>query len=218
MEFLIVAPLYLLMFGFLLLINDMVRLKNKVQMLDSFVTLVGTHRDMRGENDSIAKQVDKIWGTFMPESVKVPLMIANEYQSSEGKTLSNKWNAVYAGRVDAEYHLPTHINSLLSVQRIVFGDKKTTAPLQVYRFYANPQTGAFPSENECRFHVIQRHWTSGSGEKGYDRSADAYKLISNKIMSNVLQDGWLFADEVQGVSSEEGNDASYERQLADYGE
>ena len=219
MEFLIVAPLYLLMFGGLLLSNDMLRLKNKVQMLDAYVTVVGTHRNMRDQGDAVAQSVDKMRGGFMPESVTIPMMLANEYQSSQGKTLSNKWNAVYAGRVDAEYRLPAHINSLLSVQRVVFGDENYPAPPQVYRFYADPKTGAFPSENECRFHVIQRHWTSNGGDKAYDRQADASQLVCDKIMANVLQDGWLFAEEVQGVSSSgEGNDATYQQQLAEYAE
>jgi hypothetical protein len=48
--------------------------------------------------------------------------------------------------------------------------------------------------------------------------ADAYKLVCDQIMSNVLQDGWLFAEEVQGVTSTSGNDATYSQQLADYAE
>jgi hypothetical protein len=217
-EFLIVAPLYLLLLGGLLLCNDMMRLKLKIQTLDCLVTLTGTHRLMRGDGDKLAAQVNKTWGDFMPKSVKTPLMLANEYQSSEGKTLSNKWNAVYAGRVDAEYHLPTMINALLSVQRIVFGDENYPEHPQVFRFYADSKTGQFPPENVCRFHTIQRHWTTGGGDADYDRMADAYKLVCDQIMSNVLQDGWLFAEEVQGVTSASGNDATYSQQLADYAE
>ncbi len=217
-EFLIVAPLYLLLLGGLLLSHDMLRVKNKILMLDEFITVTGTHRYMRDNTDAISTKATSIWGDFMPNSVKTPLMIANEYESNEGKSLANTWNAVYAGRVDVEYNLPTHINSLLSVQRIVFGDANTPPPPQSFRFYADPKTGQFPSERECRFHVIQRHWTSKSGKKGFDRAADAYKLVSDGIMSNVLKDSWLFAEEVQGTSSVEGNDSTYTQQLAEYAE
>ncbi|MBR0458898.1 MAG: hypothetical protein IJJ26_06650 [Victivallales bacterium] len=211
------APLYLLLFGGLLLSHDLIRIKNKILMLDGFVTVTGTQRFMRSSGDGIVKQVNKTWGDFMPKAVSTPLMIANEYETSQGKNLSNKWNAVYAGRVDVEYKLPSHINSLLSVQRIVFGDENSPAPIQKYRFFADPKTGSFPVENECRFHIIQRHWGPG-GDSGYDRAADAYKLIGSKIMTNVLQDGWLFADNVQGVETTEGNDATYKQQLAQYAE
>ena len=217
-EFLIVAPLYLVLFGALLLSHDMLRVKNKILMLDEFVTVVGTQRLMRGKSDEISKKVLSTWGDFMPGSVATPLMIANEYESSEGKSLGNNWNAVYAGRVDVEYLLPTHINSLLSVQRIVFGDENTPAPPQSYRFYADPKTGQFPSERECRFHVIQRHWTGKSGKKEFNRTADAAKLIGDRIMSNVLQDPWLFAEDTQSASSVESNDSTYKQQLAKYAE
>ena len=188
-------------------------------MLDVFVTVVGTQRLMRGKGDEISKKVLSTWGDFMPGSVKTPLMIANEYESSEGKSLGNNWNAVYAGRVDVEYKLPQHIYSLLSVQRIVFGDEKTPAPPSSYRFYADPKSGQFPSERECRFHIIQRHWTQEAGKKEFNRMAEASKLIGDKIMSNVLQDPWLFAENTQAVSSSsEGNDSTYKQQLMKYAE
>ena len=217
-EFLIVAPLYLIMLGGLLLSNDMLRIKNKILMLDSFITVTGTHRYMRSDGNAITKQVNGVWGDFMPKSINAPLMLANEYVSNNGKNLSNNWNAVYAGRIDVEYTLPWLVTSLMSVQRIVFGDKKYSAVPQSFRFYADPGTGAFPGENECRFHVIQRHWTGKGGDKEYNRIESAAKLISNGIMTNVLQDAWLFAENVQGTSSVEGNDATYKQQLAKYAE
>ena len=51
-EFLIVAPIYLLLFGGMLLMCDMVMLKNKIAMLDQFITVGGTHRLMLGNNES----------------------------------------------------------------------------------------------------------------------------------------------------------------------
>ena len=218
-EFLIVAPLYLLLFGGLLLSNDMVRLKNKIAMVDVFVTMTGTHRFV-GEEEApkITEQVSHVWGDFMPGSVNSPLMIANEYQSSDGHTLSNRWNAVYAGRVDAEYRLPWMINSLLSVQRVVFGDKNYAKHPQVYRMYADPKTGEFPPENECRFHVIQRHWTTKASQKGFNRGADAYKLVGDGILNNVMGDAWLFTKSTLAAEETEGNDSTYKQQLAKYGE
>ena len=88
-EFLIVAPLYLLLMGGLLLSNDMLRVKNKILMVDDFVTVTGTHRMMRDSGDAITKHVNGVWGDFQPETVDVPLMIANEYQSNNGKKLVN---------------------------------------------------------------------------------------------------------------------------------
>lgn len=218
-EFLIVAPLYLVLFGGLLLSHDMLRVKNKILILDDFVTVTGTQRFMRSKGDAITAHVTNLWKDFMPSTVTTPLMIANEYESSEGKSLGNNWNAVYAGRVDVEYKLPQHIYSLLSVQRIVFGDEKTPMPPSSYRFYADPKTGQFPSERECRFHVIQRHWTQEAGKKEFNRMADAAKLIGDKIMSNVIQDPWLFAEDTQAVSSSsESNDSTYKQQLTKYAE
>ena len=215
-EFLIVAPIYLMLFGALLMSHDMLRVKNKILMLDDFVTIVGTHRLMGGNDEAITTKVKSTWGDFMPSSVRTPLMIANQYESSEGKSLANNWNAVYAGRVDVEYTLPTHVYSLLSMQRVLFGSEKDPWPPKSFRFYADPKTGEFPSERECRFHIIQRHWTAQNSKKGYDRTADAYKLIGDGIMSNVLKDAWLFTEEVQGASEVEGNDSTYKQQLAKY--
>ncbi len=217
-EFLIVAPLYMLLLGGLLMSHDMVRVKNKILMLDDFVTVVGTYRLKSGNDEAITTKVKSTWGDFMPGSVTTPLMIANQYESSEGKSLSNNWNAVYAGRVDVEYTLPTHVYSLLSMQRVLFGGEKDPWPPKSFRFYADPKTGEFPSERECRFHVIQRHWTSKNSKKGYDRAAEAYKLIGDQIMSNVLKDSWLFAQDVQSASEVEGNDSTYKQQLAKYAE
>lgn len=217
-EFLLVAPLYLLLFGFLMLSNDLLRVKNKILMLDDFVTVTGTHRFMRESGDSITKHVNRIWGDFLPKSVNVPLMIANEYENSQGKQLVNGWNAVYAGRVDVEYKLPSIFNSMLSVQRVVFGDKDTPAPPQSFRFYANPQTGEFPSENDCRFHVIQRYWSRGTGDKKLNRGVYARVLVQGGIMANVLEDSWLFADQVKSTSTSTGEDESkpYEQMLLNY--
>ena len=216
-EFLLVAPMYLVLFGGLLLSHDMLRVKNKILMLDEFVTVTGTHRLLRDSGAEITKQVTKTWGDFMPKSVSTPLMIANQYESSEGKHLANNWNAVYAGRVDVEYKVPENVHALLSIQRIVFGDKDTPPAPTSFKFFADAKTGQFPDERECRFHVIQRHWTPG-GKMEYDRSAEASKLISNGVMSNVLKDPWLFTKSAQGVSSVQGNDANYKQQLAKYAE
>lgn len=218
-EFLLVAPLYLLLLGGLLLSNDMIRLKNKVAMVDMFVTMTGTNR-LVGETEAaeITKEVGHVWGDFMPGSINSPLMIANEYQSSDGHTLSNRWNAVYAGRVDTEYRLPWMINSLLSVQRVVFGDEKYEKTPQVYRMYADPKTGEFPPENECRFHVIQRHWSPKGSKKGFNRGADAYKLLGDGIFSNVVGDAWLFTESTLSTGDSESNDSTYTQQLAQYGE
>ena len=217
-EFLIVAPLYFVLFGGLLLSHDMLRVKNKILILDDFVTVTGTQRFMRGKGDAITTHVTNLWKDFMPSSIKTPLMIANEYESSEGKNLANNWNAVYAGRVDVEYKLPTYVYSLLSVQRIVFGDQNTPAPPSSFRFFADPKTGEFPNERECRFHIIQRHWTPDTGKNGFNRDVKASKLIGDSIMTNVLQDAWLFSESAQGVSSVEGNDSTYKQQLAEYAE
>ena len=217
-EFLIVAPLYLLLMGGLLLSHDMLRVKNKILMVDDFVTVTGTHRMMRDSGDAITKHVNGVWGDFQPQTVNVPLMIANEYQSNNGKKLVNKWNAVYAGRVDVEYKLPYLIHSMLSMQRIIFGDESWPEQPTSFRFYADPKTGAFPAENDCRYHVIQRHWVQG-GDKKFDRSQSAEKLVTNGVMANVLQDQWLFTDEVKGVStSGDENASSYKQQLAEYAE
>ncbi|MBR4222503.1 MAG: hypothetical protein IKR81_15190 [Victivallales bacterium] len=217
-EFLIVAPLYLVLFGALLLSHDMLRVKNKILMLDNFVTIAGTHRLMRGNDEAISTKVKSSWGDFMPGSVRTPLMIANQYESSEGKSLGNNWNAVYAGRVDVEYKLPASVYSLLSVQRVVFGGENDPWPPKSFRFYSDPQSGEFPSERECRFHVIQRHWTSKNSKKGYDRTAESHKLIGEQIMSNVLKDSWLFAQDVQGTAEVESNDSTYKQQLTKYAE
>lgn len=218
-EFLLVAPLYLMLLGGLLLSSDMIRLKNKVAMVDMFVTMTGTNR-LVGEEEgkAITEQVKHVWGDFMPGSINAPMMIANEYQSNDGHTLTNRWNAVYAGRVDAEYRLPWLINSLLSVQRVVFGDKNYAKTPQVYRMYADPKTGEFPPENECRFHVIQRHWSAKGAQKGFNRGADAYKLLGDGIFSNVIGDAWLFTKSTLSASEVEGNDSTYKQQLAKYGE
>lgn len=218
-EFLLVAPLYLMLLGGLLMSNDMVRLKNKVAMVDMFVTMTGTNRHVgEAEANAITEEVNNIWGDFLPGSINCPLMIANEYQSSDGSTLANRWNSVYAGRVDTEYRLPSLINALLSLQRVIFGDEKYGKQVQYFRMYADPVTGDFPPENECRFQVIQRHWTSKGAEKGFDRGADAYKLIGDGILSNVTSDAWLFTKSTLSTSEVEGNDSTYKTQLLKYGE
>mgnify|MGYP001194512469 CR=1 FL=1 len=219
-EFLIVAPLYLLLLGGLLLSNDMLRLKNKVNMVDAFVTVTGTSRFLGGEDGAraITSQVSHVWGEFMPKSITSPLMLANEYQSAGGRILANRWNAVYAGRVDVEYTMPTMISSLLSVQRVVFGDENYPEHQRTFKLFADPATGEFPSERECRFHVIQRHWTGQGGEKGFNRAADAVRLIGDGILPNVLSDAWLFTKNTLAPGTTESNDATYTQQLGKYAE
>ena len=218
MEFLIVAPLFLLLLGGLLLSNDMLRLKNKILMLDEFVTVVNTHRTMQGNRDAAKSRVDKTWGTFAPDSVYVSNILADEYEGDDGNGSSNNWNTLYAGRIDAEYRLPTTINSLLSVQRIVFGDENYSAPPQTFRFYADPKTGFFPNNKECRFHVVQRHWTPGQGNRDYDRIAQASELVCDDIAENIAQDSWLLLGNGSEVGRFSGNNRGHKQQLGEYAE
>lgn len=218
MEFLIVAPLYLLLLGGLLLSNDMLRLKNKILMLDEFVTVVNTHRSMQGNRDAARNRVDETWGTFAPDSVQVSNILADEYEGDEGGASSNNWGSLYAGRIDAEYRLPSTINSLLSVQRIVFGDENYSAPPQTFRFYANPRTGAFPSNKECRFHVVQRHWSPGSGSEEYDRGVQAEELVCGGIAENTAQDGWISLGNASDPGRFSGNSQGHKQQLGAYAE
>lgn len=218
-EFLIVAPIYLLLFGGMLLMCDMVMLKNKIAMLDQFITVGGTHRLMLGNNESaIAGHIKNVFNGFMPGSVNSPASYANLYQSHNGQILANRWNAVYAGRIDVEYHLPEMLYQLLSLQRTVFGDEKYTKQPVSYRFYPDPATGEFPGPNLCRYHVIQRNWTPQSGEKGFNRAADAKKLIGEAILGNVIGDGWLFTEDTLGSETPAGNDVTYKQQLGSYAE
>ena len=218
-EFIIVAPVYLLLFGGLLLMCDMLMLKNKIVMLDQFITIAGTHRLMQGNDESaISNHIKSVFNGFMPGSVSSPASYANLYQSHNNQILANRWNAVYAGRIDVEYHLPDMIYELLSVQRVLFGDEKYTKQPTSYRFYADPTTGEFPGSTLCRYHIIQRNWTPQNGESGFNRAADAKRLIGDSILSNVVGDGWLFTEDTLGTETSSGNDVTYKQQLGSYAE
>ena len=218
-EFLIVAPIYLLLFGGMLLMGDMLMLKNKIVMLDQFITVGGTHRLMLGNDENaIAGHIKSVFNGFTPGSVSSPASYANLYQSHNNQILANRWNAVYAGRIDVEYHLPDLIYELLSVQRVLFGDDKYTKQPTSYRFYADPATGDFPRPTLCRYHIIQRNWTPQNGESGFNRAAAANKLIGDSILANVIGDGWLFTEDTLGTESSSASDITYEQQLGSYAE
>lgn len=216
-EFIIVAPLYFLLFGGLLLFNDMLRLKNKITMLDMFVTIAGTNRLMKESGSALKPKIEKVFQSFAPQSVSSPNAFGNLYESNDGTVLSNHWNAVYGGRIDVAYKLPTTVNALLSAQRLVSGDEKYHKTPTEYRFYTDSTTGEFPDEKECRFHLIERHWQPGSGDD-FDRTADAKDLLGDDVLKNVIGDAWLFTEDTLSASEASGNTSTYKQTLGDYAE
>ena len=217
MEFILVAPLYLLLFGGLMLSSDIARLKNKIDMLDVFVTMGGTHRLMQGDSEAVAGQIKDSFRSFPSGSVSSPGAYADLFESRDGIILSNRWNAVYGGRIDVEYKLPAFISSMMEIHRVLYGGKKA-APSSI-KFYTYPATGNFPTADSqvSRFHIIQRHWIGGKGD-GFDRTVSASKLIGNGVLSNVIGDGWLFTEGTLSVKETDGNDSTYKQQLGDYAE
>jgi len=219
-EFILVAPLYLLLFGGLLLTSEIVLLKNKVAMLDSFVTIGGTHRLMQGDQSAMNKQIKSVFATFMPGSVSSPARIGDLFEQADGNILSNHWNAVFAGRADVEYKMPTLIYELMAVHRVLFGGEEDDEPPTTFKFYSDPATGEFPDADSkvYRFHVVQRQWEPGS-DSAYDRSKEAKKLVQSNIMSNVLADNWLFTKgEIASVEDSDSDTDEYKQQLGKYAE
>ena len=221
MEFILVAPLYMLLFGGLLLTSEVLLLKNKVMMLDSFVTISGTHRLMQGDQSAQNKQIKSIFAAFMPGSVSSPNRVGTLYEQADGNILANHWNAVFGGRIDVEYKMPTLIYEALSLQCIMFGNE-ADPPLQTsFKFYPDPKTGNFPGEEarEYRYHLVQRSWMPDTGEKAYDRAVSAKKLVQNNVMSNVLGDGWLFTKgEITSVEDSDSETDEYKQSLGEYAE
>ncbi len=218
-EFVIVAPLYLLLFGGVLLLNDMIGLKSKVSELDVFVTVAGSHRAYAGQAEQVSAAIKRRVTAFLPGAVTIHNAIAEAFVTDEDVALRNNWNAVYAGRADVSYRQPEPFCYLLEVQNLVQGEK-FDEPAR-YRFFADPATKDFPTEGEkvYRFHLLQRHWTSGGGDGSYDRGASAASLVGDSILANVVGDDWLFTKKTSSVSSGVGGATEeYKIQLGKYTE
>ncbi len=215
-EFLLVAPLYLLLFGGLMLTNDLARLKNKAAVLDAYVTIGRTHRLCGRSASAVDRHVKELFASFLPGAASSPYAFG---EKTEGKAVANKWGALYGGRIDVEYKMPTLFLEMMAVRRIVFGSKDEPKPMTVFRFYADPKTGEFPDDHEARFLQVQRFWEPG-GDHDVDRAAKGKSLVGDGIVGNVVADGWLFVsgDDSASAKLDTGKLSEYEQTLGEYAE
>ena len=218
-EFLLVAPLYLLLFGGLMLTNDLARLKNKAAVLDAYVTIGRTHRLCGRSASAVDRHVKELFASFLPGAVSSPYAFGEKTEGTDGKAVANKWQALYGGRIDVEYKMPTLFLEMMAVRRILFGSKDESKPMTMFRFYADPKSGEFPDDHEARFFQVQRFWEPG-GDHDVDRTAKGESLVGDGILGNVLADGWLFVsdDDTASARLDTGKLSEYEQTLGEYAE
>ena len=206
-EFLIVAPLYLALFGALMLLQDAMRVRGKVTMLDALVTEAGVHRLSDSQETLKTKYIPQSFVTFAPGTVKMKHAHVDLFTDDSGGShqLSNGFCAVFGGRMDIEYTMPDFIYSLMAVQQVLFGEG---VPKR------EPMTFFADDTKPYRFHFLQRHGDSD------ERATPAAQLISKGVLSKTLMDGWLFAEKAQGVEVKgaENSETEYRQQLGKYAE
>ena len=206
-EFLIVAPLYLALFGALMLLQDAMRVRGKVAMLDTLLTEAGVHRLADAQKSLQDKFIPQSLSTFAPGSVKMKHAHVDVFSDDggEGQKMANTFCAVYGGRVDIEYKMPDFIYSLMAVQQVLFGNG--VPKREPLAFFAD-------NPNPYRFHFLQRNSSSS------ERATPAGQLLSKGVLSKTLLDSWLFTSGTQGadIQSSENSDTDYKQQLGKYAE